>query len=191
METSPCGVFGSGKISRPRRPAAGRGEHAARWAICRREVRPPRPQTGLSSPGMPSPDHPDRPDQDPDRPVARAAPHGHTQAMARPARPRGKKNRARLHKNRTVPIAACGIETCYCPIPISIPRNQIMGQYDGSAKSREAGIREWQVELCNRQHGKGDGLRCISLNCDSNCARNTRLIGRCHAMIVGVLRLQS
>ena len=92
--------------------------------------------------------------------ATRAAP----QTQASPARPRLTRL-ARFHKSGAVPIAACGIEAGYHPTETDFD-SAGTNHRDGSVKSRGAGIRECQVELCHRQHGKGDSLRHISHNCD-------------------------
>ena len=150
-----------------------------------------RPQTTQTS----HPDHPDRPDQTTQTAQTKTQTKTQTARAARRTR-QGQPDRGRPGRRGFIETAQfpsrCEIETRYYPIETDLNDRSESNHRDGSVKSSEACVREWQVELCNQQHGKGDScLSCISHNCDSNCARNTELIGRCHAMTVDVSRPRS
>ena len=148
--------------SQPNSPAGPRGVLFVREGIIRN------PPEGVPKPCPPGP---------------RAGPRQGQPDRGRPGR-RGFIETAQFSSQR-------GIETGYYPTETDLKSSE-SNHRDGSVKSRKACVREWPVELCNRQHGKGDScLSCISHNCDSNCARNTELIGRCHAMTVDVSRPRS
>ena len=130
-----------------------------------------RPQTTQTS-------HPDRPVQTAQTAQSLTRPPRSPRPRPRPPGPRagprqGQPDRGWPGRRGFIETAQfpsrCGIETGYYPIETDF-RSSESNHRDGSVKSREACVREWQVELCNRKHGKGDScLRCVSHNCDSNC----------------------
>ena len=118
--------------------AEGRSDHP--------DTKQARPQTTQTS----HPDHPGRPDQTTQTAqtaqtktqTARAA----RRTQARPARSRPRSARPAQFSSQ------CGIGTGYYPIDTDLKSSE-SNHRDGSVISREACVREWQVELCNRHAG--------------------------------------
>ena len=156
----PCVVQGGGQTAQaPGRPL----------------LRPPRPATQTTQTAQARPPRPVPPRPRPRPTIPRARPRPGQPDRGRP----GWRGCIYVYIETAQFPSWCGIETgyIYCPIETDIDLNSSESNHrDGSVKSREAGVRGWQVELCNRKHRKGDScLRCISHNCDSKtCPESNR-----------------